>query len=68
MQVTQHGLDVLLMAELMRLQRDHSRLEHLYEQLPKTPSHPNVEEKFLTLWSVVEKRADRLEFILDHLA
>jgi len=66
MQVTERGMDALLMAELMRLQRDHSQLEQLYEQLP-SPSQPNVEEKFLNLWTAVEKRADRLEYILDHM-
>jgi len=62
------GMDVLVVAELMRLERDHSRLERLYEQLPNSGSQPIVEERFFKLWSDVEQRAARLEFILDHLA
>jgi hypothetical protein len=68
MQMTQNGLDVLVMAELMRLQRDRSALESLYRQLPALPAKPNVEAKFLSLWSDVEKRADRLECVLDQMA
>jgi hypothetical protein len=68
MQATENGLDVLVMAELMRLQRDHSTLERLYERLPATPPQPNVEAKFLSLWTDVERRADRLEYMLDHMA
>jgi len=62
------GMDVLLVAELMRLERDHSRLERLYEQLPNSASQPIVEERFFKLWSDVEQRAARLEFLLDHMA
>jgi hypothetical protein len=68
MQMTQNGLDVLVMAELMRLQRDRSALESLYRRLPALPAKPNVEAKFLSLWSDVEKRADRLECMLDQMA
>lgn len=67
MQVTPNGMDVLVMAELMRLERDHSRLENLYQQLP-TRAKPNVAAKFLALWKDVEKRAERLEYILDQMA
>jgi len=59
------GLDVLLMAELRRLQRDQALLERLYQTLP---SQPKSEEMFLSLWSDVEKRADRLEYMLDHMS
>ena len=62
------GMDVLVVAELMRLERDRSRLERLYEQLPNPTSQPMVRERFLKLWSDVEQRADRLEFILDYMA
>ncbi len=68
MQVTENGMDVLVMAELMRLQRDQSMLERLYERLPAAPTQPNVEAKFLSLWTDVERRADRLEYMLDHMA
>jgi hypothetical protein len=68
MQATQNGLDVLVLAELMRLQRDQSLLEHLYQRLPASPAQPNVEEKFLSLWTDVEKRAERLECMLDYMA
>jgi hypothetical protein len=68
MQTAQNGLDVLVMAELMRLQRDQTVLEGLYERLPVAPVQPNVEAKFLALWSDVEKRADRLEHMLDQMA
>lgn len=68
MQTAQNGLDVLVMAELMRLQRDQTVLESLYQRLPVAPVQPNVEAKFLALWSDVEKRADRLEYMLDQLA
>lgn len=60
-------MDVLVMAELMRLERDHSQLENLYQQLP-APAKPNVEARFLALWQEVEKRAERLEYMLDHMA
>ena len=62
------GMDVLVVAELMRLERDRSRLERLYEQLPNPGSQAIVGERFMKLWSDVEQRADRLEFILDYLA
>ena len=68
LQTTQNGMDVLVMAELMRLQRDQSMLENLYHQLPAAPARPNVEAKFLSLWSDVEKRASRLEMMLDQMA
>jgi hypothetical protein len=67
-QMTPNGMDVLVMAELMRLRRDRSQLEHLYQQLPALPAKPNVVAKFLSLWSNVEKRASRLEHILDQMA
>jgi hypothetical protein len=66
--LSMEGMDVLVVAELMRLERDRSRLERLYEQLPNATSEPIVGERFLKLWSDVEQRADRLEFILDHMA
>lgn len=68
MQMTPNGLDVLVMAELMRLQRDQSMLESLYQRLPDATSQPNVDTRFLSLWSDVEKRADRLEYMLDRMA
>jgi hypothetical protein len=68
MQGSQNEMDVLVMAELMRLQRDQSMLERLYERLPAAPTQPNVEAKFLSLWTDVERRADRLEYMLDHMA
>jgi hypothetical protein len=61
---TQAGMDVLVMAELVRLQRDQTTLEGLYQRLPA----PAVEARFLSLWSDVQKRADRLEYMLDHMA
>ena len=64
----QEAMDVFVMTELMRLERDHSRLEHLYRQLPNADSQPTIGERFFSLWSDVEKRAYRLEYILDHLA
>jgi len=67
MQTTQNGLDVLVMAELMRLQRDQSLLESLYQRLPDAQAQQNIDARFLSLWSDVEKRADRLEFMLDHM-
>ena len=68
MQMTQSGMDVLVMAELMRLQRDQSVLESLYQRLPDAASQPNVDARFLSLWSDVEKRAERLEYMLDRMA
>jgi len=68
MQMTQNGMDVLVMAELMRLQRDQTMLESLYQRLPDSHAQSNVDAKFLSLWSDVEKRADRLEYMLDHMA
>jgi hypothetical protein len=56
------------MAELMRLQRDQSVLETLYQRLPDVTSQSNIDTKFLSLWSDVEKRADRLEYMLDSMA
>jgi hypothetical protein len=67
-QMTQNGMDVLVMAELMRLERDQSLLESLYRRLPDPTAQPQIDARFLSLWSDVEKRADRLEFMLDHLA
>jgi Protein of unknown function (DUF3309) len=66
--MTPTGMDVLVMAELMRLQRDQSVLESLYQRLPDSPSQSNIDAKFLSLWSDVEKRADRLEYMLDSMA
>jgi hypothetical protein len=68
MQMTPNGMDVLVMAELMRLQRDQSVLETLYQRLPDVTSQSNIDTKFLSLWSDVEKRADRLEYMLDSMA
>jgi hypothetical protein len=68
MQMTPSGMDVLVMAELMRLQRDQSVLESLYQSLPDAASQPNVDTRFLSLWSDVEKRAERLEYMLDRMA
>jgi len=68
MQTTQNGLDVLVMAELMRLQRDQSTLESLYQRLPAAPAQPSLKAKFLSLWSDVERRADRLEQMLNQMA
>jgi len=67
-QMSPTGLDVLVMAELMRLQRDQSVLESLYQRLPEGASQSNIDTKFLSLWSDVEKRADRLEYMLDSMA
>jgi hypothetical protein len=67
-QMTQNGMDVLVMAELMRLQRDQSLLESLYRRLPDPQAQPSIDSRFLSLWSDVEKRADRLEYMLDHMA
>jgi hypothetical protein len=68
-QMTENGMDVLVMAELMRLQRDQSLLESLYQRLPAAAAdaQPNIDSRFLSLWSDVEKRADRLEYMLDHM-
>jgi hypothetical protein len=68
-QMTENGMDVLVMAELMRLQRDQSLLESLYQRLPDADAdtQPHIDSRFLTLWSDVEKRADRLEYMLDHM-
>jgi hypothetical protein len=68
MQMTPNGMDVLVMAELMRLQQDQSVLETLYQRLPDVTSQSNIDAKFLSLWSDVEKRADRLEYMLDSMA
>jgi hypothetical protein len=65
---TQTGMDVLVMAELVRLHRDQTMLEGLYERLPAQPAESNVEARFLSLWSDVEKRANRLEYMLDYMA
>jgi len=67
-QMTPTGMDVLVMAELMRLQRDQSVLESLYQRLPESASPSNIDAKFLSLWSDVEKRANRLEYMLDSMA
>jgi hypothetical protein len=67
-QMTQNGMDVLVMAELMRLQRDQSLLETLYQRLPDAKAQTNIDSRFLSLWSDVEKRAERLEYMLDHMA
>ena len=67
-QMTPTGMDVLVMAELMRLQRDQSVLESLYRRLPGAATQSNIDAKFLSLWSDVEKRADRLEYMLDSMA
>jgi hypothetical protein len=68
MQMTPQGMDVLVMAELLRLQRDQSVLESLYQRLPDPAEPPNIDAKFLSLWSDVEKRAARLEYMLDRMA
>jgi hypothetical protein len=67
-EMTPTGMDVLVMAELMRLQRDQSVLESLYQRLPEAASKSNIDAKFLSLWSDVEKRAARLEYMLDSMA
>jgi len=68
LQMTRTGMDVLVMAELMRLQRDQSLLESLYQRLPDAAAQPQIDARFLSLWSDVEKRADRLEYMLDQMA
>ncbi|MGD0302620.1 MAG: hypothetical protein ABSE86_36580 [Bryobacteraceae bacterium] len=68
LQMTRTGMDVLVMAELMRLQRDQSLLESLYQRLPDATAQPQIDARFLSLWSDVEKRADRLEYMLDQMA
>lgn len=65
---TQTGMDVLVMAELVRLQRDQTMLEGLYQRLPAQSAESNAQARFLTLWSDVQKRADRLDYMLDHMA
>jgi len=67
-QMTPSGMDVLVIAELMRLQRDQSVLESLYQRLPDAASQPIVDARFLSLCSNVEKRAERLEYMLDRMA
>jgi len=65
---TKHDvLETLVMNELVRLQHDHSMLENLHERLPESQAQPNVQARFLSLWDDVEKRADRLERLLDQM-
>lgn len=60
-------LEKLVLNELVRLQQDHSMLERLHERLPQSEAQPNVPARFLSLWDDVEKRADRLERLLDQM-
>jgi hypothetical protein len=65
---TQNALDYLVLAQLARLQKDQSRLESLYAQLPTSGSRPKLEERFMALWTDVDDRAARLERMLDEFA
>ena len=68
MPATQSALDYLVLAQLARLQKDQSRLESLYAQLPADSSRPHLEERFMSLWTDVDDRAARLDRMLDELA
>jgi hypothetical protein len=68
MHATQNALEYLVLAQLTRLQKDQSRLESLYAQLPLDSSQPKLEERFMALWTDVDERAARLERMLDELA
>jgi hypothetical protein len=67
METKRDVLENLVLAELVRLQQDHSMLESLHERLPECESQPNVQAKFISLWADVENRADRLERLLDEM-
>jgi len=68
MHATQNALDYLVLAQLARLQKDQSRLESLYAQLPAKSARPKLEERFVALWNDVDERAARLERMLDSMA
>ncbi|HEY6392328.1 MAG TPA: hypothetical protein VIX89_13670 [Bryobacteraceae bacterium] len=68
MHATQNALEYLVLAQLDRLQKDQSRLESLYAQLPSDRSLPKLEDRFMALWTDVDERAARLERMLDELA
>jgi hypothetical protein len=68
MPATQSALDYLVSAQLVRLQKDQARLENLYASLPADTSGPQLEERFMALWTSVDQRAARLERMLDELA
>jgi hypothetical protein len=68
MQATQSALEYLVLAQLTRLQKDQSRLESLYTQLPADSSEPKLEQRFMALWSDVDERAVRLDRMLDEMA
>jgi hypothetical protein len=68
MQATQSALEYLVLAQLTRLQKDHSRLESLYTQLPADSSRRILEERFVALWTDVDERAARLDRMLDEMA
>ena len=62
------ALEYLVLAQLTRLQKDQSRLESLYAQLPADSSRPKLEERFMALWTEVDERAARLDRMLDEMA
>ncbi len=68
MHATQSALEYLVLAQLTRLQKDQSRLESLYAQLPVDASRPKLEQRFIALWSDVDERALRLNRMLDEMA
>ncbi len=69
MPATQNVLEELVLAELVRLQKDQSALERLYQRLPDGATRKaSVEARFLSLWADVEQRADRLDQMLDNMA
>jgi len=68
MHATQSALEYLVLAQLTRLQKDQSRLESLYAQLPADISRPKLEERFMALWTEVDERAARLDRMLDEMA
>lgn len=68
MHATQNALDYLVLAQLARLQKDQSRLETLYAQLPAANARPQLEKRFVALWNEVDDRAARLERMLDSMA
>ena len=67
MHATQSALEYLVLAQLTRLQKDQSRLESLYAQLPVDSSRPKLEQRFMALWSEVDERAVRLNQMLDEM-
>src|SRR6266849_3153128 len=68
MHATQSALEYLVLAQLTRLQKDQSRLESLYTQLPVDSSRPRLEERFMALWTDVDERAEQLDRMLDEMA